>query len=117
MHSIVLYISQDRKHFQVQNLCSECLLSVAKKTLQLEPVIGLLYKIGKEFTSCLSYNIVTSVRWQAIHKAENGLVALGLIREVCFIFCNNTCFEYCQYLDMLLHTDCCMNQKLETSCV
>ena len=81
-----MYISQDRTQHDLQKLCDDCLLQAANETLKLGEVITLLWKIGRAFTSHLSYNIITRAYWQRIDKAITDDEALGHIRAVCFYF-------------------------------
>ena len=85
---IDLYTSQDRRQYDLKRLCEKCLLTVAQKTLELQPVIMILHKVGKDFTSCLCNKIITSNDRQAIHKATTDAEALFFIRDVCFCICN-----------------------------
>ena len=81
--TIYFYILQDRQQYQLKSLCKECLLTVAKKTLELVPVIGILNAIGKEFTSFVNYTVITGADLQKIWKATTNGETLFLIREVC----------------------------------
>ena len=80
---IDLYTSQDRQQYDLKRLCEKCLLTVAQKTLELQPVIMILQNVGKDFTSYLRNSIITGNDRQAIHKATTDADALFIIRDVC----------------------------------
>ena len=85
---MTLDISQEREQHKLQKLCSDCRLTVAKKTLNLQEVISILSKAGRAFISCLCDNIITQYSRQEINNAKNDAEALDIIRRVSLWFCN-----------------------------
>ena len=84
---IYVFILQERRQHNFQNICSDCQLAIAKQTIDLPPVIKVFGQVGTEFTSYLSPNIITPHKQQEIQNAKNDGEALGIIRQVC-LFCN-----------------------------
>ena len=86
----MLDISQDRQQYNLQKLCSDCRLAVAKNTLRLPEVIDILGKVGKDFTYHLCDDIFPPYIRQEIKSAKNDGEALGIIRRVSVWYSNNT---------------------------